>query len=810
MRLLIAGVIAMFTLAAAPARAQPSGDTATGQAAAVQALRFEIPAQPLEAALGAFGRQAGKQVLFNAADVAGRQSQAVSGTFAPREALQRLLAGSGVVISSEQAGGFAVRHVPPAASGDAQALPEVQIRAEGLGGSGAASLVATQSYGASKTETPIVEIPQSVSVVTRQQMDEMGARSVEDSVGYLAGVDTGANGRDSRVDEIWVRGYRTGSFANYMYVDGLRPPGSSSGAAALSTRFDSYGLEQVEVLKGPSSSLYGQVAPGGLINIRSKRPPQQAQRQVGLQTDTDGLIRANMDIGGPLDEERKWLYRLVSSASHTGTQVDYVDLNRFFFNPSLTWQPSTRTSVTMLVNYQQDRGGSDYQFLPGTGIIVPSPYGEVPRGRFLGEPDFNRYDRNQSAIGYSLEQFIGESAKLRQNVRYIEVDMNTEGAGRRTVSADGRTMTGTASAYENHSKGISADTNLLYALEMGSVSHMLLAGFDYHKTDINLASASGTVGPLDLFEPVYGSPVTIGELTPSSENGRIQQGLYLQDQVFWNQWTLTAGLRHDRAKTRTKTLASGSRTDTAVEATTGRIGVNYLFASGVAPYASYSTSFVPSSGEDYYGKPFDPVTGRQVELGVKYQPPGSRGLVSAAVYEITQSNVLTTDLDETHICNGGSCQVQSGENRVRGFELEGAYELGKALRVNGSYTYLDGKITEVNNANKGNRMARSPQHMAALRFNYRMAAGLDVGMGVRYTGSSYGNDANTVKNSARTLVDASLRYELRQLDERLRGMRLSLNISNLFDKDYVTCTGPTGSCFYHPNRVVSAALTYDW
>ncbi len=196
-------------------------------------------------------------------------------------------------------------------------------------------------------------------------------------------------------------------------------------------------------------------------------------------------------------------------------------------------------------------------------------------------------------------------------------------------------------------------------------------------------------------------------------------------------------------------MTNNTRTDTSTEATTGRIGANYLFDNGVAPYASYSTSFVPSSGEDYSGKAFDPVEGEQIELGIKYQPPGSRNLVSAAVYEITQSNILTNDPDPTHICNGGSCNVQTGEGRVRGFELEGTYALTKTLSVRGSYTYMDATVTQSNSADLGKRLTRVPREIISARFDYRFARGLSLGMGVRYTGSFYGDSANTWKNSSR-------------------------------------------------------------
>ncbi|KKW67648.1 hypothetical protein AAV94_09465 [Lampropedia cohaerens] len=734
---------------------------------------------------------------------------AIQGPLTLQQALETALAGTGLRATRSGTAWTVIAAPVPDADASAHTLTEVVVIAQGLGGANEQGLVASRAYGATKTDTALLETPVSVSVVTREKMDLLGAQSVQESLGYLAGVDIGTNGTDSRVDEIWVRGFRTGSFANNMYLDGLRPPGSSSGASALSTRFDSYGLERVEVVRGPISTLYGQVAPGGIVNMRSKRPTEHARRQVGLQTDNWGLIRANLDFSGPLNADRTLLYRLVSAASHSGTQVDYVDLNRIFFNPSLTWQPSHRTSLTLLGNYQQDRGGATYQFLPASGIARPSPFGKVPTSRFLGEPSFNRYDRNQTAIGYSFEQLFGESGTLRQNVRYIEVDMISEGAGRRKLLADGRTMTGTANSNKNRSTGISIDTNVGYALETGAVVHALMLGFDYQNTNIRVDSASGTVGPLDLFEPVYGQEVVIGPRQPSRETGRYQHGLYLQDQLFWQNWTLTMGLRRDWSRNKTLNLAANSRTDDRNLATTGRIGITYLLENGLAPFANYSTSFEPSSGEDYHGKPFDPVMGKQFEMGVKYQPAGSQNLVTASLYQIVQSNIRTPDPDPDHLCDGGQCYVQSGEGRVRGLELEGTYAVTPALMLNGAYTFQDAKVTASNSNDLGKRLGRVPRQIIALRGDWRAGAGLSLGLGVRHTGASYGNNANTWKNSAKTIWDAALRYDLGQWNSAWQGMKFSLNAANLFDKITVACTGPS-SCYYGNRRTVSANLTYDW
>lgn len=688
-------------------------------------------------------------------------------------------------------------------------LEEVHVRAEGLGGANDKSPIARNSLGATKTNTPITRIPQSVSVISREQMDAQGAQSVEQSVGYLAGVSTGVSGTDSRVDEIWVRGFRTGSFANNMYVDGLRPPGSSGGATAMSTRFDSYGLERVEVLRGPSSVLYGQVAPGGIVNLRSKRPPEKFQAEVGIQAGSHGLGRLNVDVGGPLTNDHSWLYRVVGSGSHSGTQVDYVHLNRVFLNPSLTWQPSNRTSLTLLGNFQQDRGGSTFQFLPATGTYLASPYGKLPTSRFLGEPGFNKYDRNQNAIGYSFEQFLGDSFKFHQNVRYIEVSTDNAGVSRRMLQRDGRTLRGNALLNENRSKGWSADTNLEYVTYTGDILHQVLAGFDYQHVDIKLSSATGTAAPLDLFNPVYGSPVVIGQAQPASKSDRIQRGLYLQDQAFWGKWTLTAGLRHDKASATVQTFTRNTREDSQNTANTGRIGMTYAFDNGLSPYASYSTSFEPSSGEDYYGHAFKPVRGKQKEAGIKYAPAGNNGLLTASVYEITQSNISTLDTDPSHTCYGGTCWVQTGQGRVRGLELEGSYQLTRNLAVNGSYTHLNSKVTQSNEADLGKRLAHVPRNIVAARVDYRFDNDAHASVGVRHNGANYGDTANKWHNGARTYVDARLSYALRTSGSGKNGVKLALSADNLFDREYVSCNA-AAACFYGVRRSINASLTYSW
>jgi iron complex outermembrane receptor protein len=691
-------------------------------------------------------------------------------------------------------------------------LPAVTVT--GLGAGDIGPLALDSSVG-TKTDTPIIETAQSVSVVNRDLMDMIGAKTTAEALRYSAGVSVGSYGVDSRVDEISVRGFRTGSFANNLYLDGLRPPGSSSGATASATQFDGFGLDRVEVLRGPSSVLYGQIAPGGLINVVSKRPTDYARGEIGVGTDNYGLARLNADVSGPVDASGEWLYRVVGTAYHSDTQVDYVELNRVMLAPSLTWRPSARTSLTLLANYQQDRGGSTYQFLPSHGTYYATDYGRFGSDRFLGEPGFNRYDRTQYAIGYEFSHALTDHVKLGQKLRYMRVDTDNDGVSRQgDLLADGRTLRRTASSNEIRSEGFTVDNNAQFDFGLGQTAHTLLAGLDYRTQTIRVAQASGTAPSLDVFDPVYGGPVVMGAMKPSRRSDSEQTGLYAQDQIRWGQWAATLGVRHDWSRDNSLVRASGAKTRYDDEATTWRAGAVYLFENGLAPYASYATSFEPVNGAGFEDQPFKPTEGKQAEVGIKYQPPGSRSMITFSAYEITQQNITTPDPDPTHLCNGSQCQVQTGEGRVRGLELEGNFALTDSITVVASATLMRSEVTKSNGADRGNELPRVPRRSYNLWVDYRLpldiAPGLSIGAGVRHTGSSYGDTANDYRSPSANLIDAAIRYDLGAVDPSLKGLKFSLNASNLTDKEYLASCSGNASCYYGARRNISANLNYTW
>ena len=782
-------------------------------ATAASSVDIALPATTLQDALLQFGQASGTTIISDPALTAGKRSPAVRLQGGVGESLRQLLQGSGLrAVPNTNGEGYRLERQPHSDAGGVATLSAVTVTGRTDGNVGVLGL--SSSAGA-KTDTPLLESAQSISVINRDLMDMIGAKSTAEALRYSAGVNVGGYGVDSRVDEISVRGFRTGSFANNLYLDGLRPPGSSSGATASATQFDGYGLERVEVLRGPSSVLYGQIAPGGLVNATSKRPTDYARGEIGVSTDNYGLARLNADVSGPLDEEGKWLYRVVGTGYHTETQVDHIDLNRVMFAPSLTWRPSASTSLTLLTNYQQDRGGSTYQFLPSHGTYFATQYGRFGSDRFLGEPAFSAYDRTQYSIGYLFSHQFSDRVKINQGVRYMRVDTDNSSVARQgDLQPDGRTLRRTASISQIRSEGFTVDTNAEVGFRLGETDHTVLTGLDYRTQTIRVQQATGTVGSLDVFNPVYGSPVKIGSPVPTRRSDSDQIGLYTQDQIRWGQWTATVGLRHDWSHDNALVRSTGASTRYADEATTWRAGVVYLFDNGLAPYASYATSFEPVNGVGYGGQPFKPTEGKQAEVGIKYQPPGSRSLVTLSAYEIRQQNITTPDPDPTHLCDGSLCQVQTGEGRVRGLELEGNLALTDNLTMVASATLMNSKVTQSNSTDLGKQLPRVPRRSANVWLDYRfdqsVLPGVSVGLGLRHVSASYGDSANEYRTGALNLVDAAVRYDMGNLNPAFKGMKFSLNATNLADKEYLASCSGAASCYYGARRSITANLNYAW
>lgn len=654
--------------------------------------------------------------------------------------------------------------------------------------------IAKNTTTGSKTDTPLKEIPQSVSVITRKQLDDRQPEQLEDSLSYLAGVTPSPWGIDDRFDQCLIRGFDLCTSA--IYRDGL--PQKVIDFSGF--KIEPYGLERIEVLKGPSSVLYGENEAGGMVNAITKRPTDKPIYDGFLSYGSFNTVEAGLDVGGPIDDAGVWSYRLTGLVRNGEIETDYSRNDRIFVAPALKWQPDAQTSLTILANYQWDRL-TPIQFLP-------AQYGNLPRNFFTGSPDFDRFDANHGSIGYQFSHEFDDHWTVRQNLRYSQQETDYrqlyygEWLGGPDMIND-HTMSRTLFTVDETASLFNVDNQAEYKATFGAVENKLLFGLDYNRQSVDGQNGYGEGPPLDTLNPDYSIPVTPPGLIIADRVQTIGQiGLYAQNQSkIADHWVLTLGGRQAWVdNTNQDRIGTGSY-DQKDHAFTGNVGIGYLFDNGLTPYASYAESFTTNIGQTLANVPFQPSKGKQYEVGVKYEPTFFPGYLTASLFDLRKTNVLTTDPSNP------LGQVQTGEVRHRGLEIEANADLAFGLSATAAYTYLDAEIAKGDDA--GNRPARVPEHQASLWANYEVGSGvlegLSLGAGVRYIGASFGDNTNTVNVPGHTLVDAALRY-------KKNGWQAALNVSNLFDKTYYsTCyesgSNPDLSCIYGEGRVIKGSLS---
>lgn len=678
-------------------------------------------------------------------------------------------------------------------------------------------IVAKQSTGASKTSTPLKETPQAVSVVTRDQMKAQGIGSVAEALRYTPGVLPDPNGMDIRYDWLYIRGFN--AFGT-SWLDSLILPGDPGGYATPTVH--PFALERVEVIKGPASVLYGRTVPGGLVNLVSKRPQETAHREASIRTSAFGGIEGAIDATGPLTPDGEWLYRFTGLAKNMNTAIDMERDRKILLAPSLTWNPSTDTSLTLYGYYQRDRDIFSPRFYPAIGTLLPNPAGQIPRDIFLADPNANQFNRDFFAAGYEFSHRFSETWTVRQNLRYAGSSQDMSLA---LVNPAFAYPPGPPSSRLNRVSAVSDDKLSTFAVDTqaeavfdtGGLNHTVLFGLDYiHSTSGTNFGNTGPgvfVPPLDFLNPIYGLPIPPAPIQRSGLQKQDQIGFYAQDQIRFDRWVGTFGLRYDRSniESTNRMLASAQPVKTDDDRMTWRAGVTYLFDNGLAPYASYTTSFLPTLGTDKSNNPFRAQTAQQFEVGVKYEPVGARGMIGLSVFDLTLENALTPDPQDARF------SVQAGKQRVRGVELEGKMELTSELDVLAAYAYSHSEVLRSSRPIEvGREILRLPEHQASLWAIYRpgYVPGLALSAGVRAM-SSYQTDSTylaQLRIPARTLVDIGAEYDFGAVDKTFEGTKLQINVSNLFDKKYVShCLNLTGgSCNYGAGRTISAGINYTW
>ncbi|KZD23268.1 TonB-dependent siderophore receptor [Tardiphaga robiniae] len=728
------------------------------------------------------------------------------------------------------------RRAPVASPPAAEVAPRETARGPVQG------IVARRSATGTKTDASILETPQSITVVTKDQIAQQGARSVAEALRYEPGVISESRVGD-RFDNVFIRGFGGfGANANYLHFwDSLRLP---RGVSYAMPSVDPYLLERVEILRGPASVLYGQNNLGGMVNLISKNPTMTAQGEIFTRFGDHNRIEGGFDISGPLTKDGDLLYRLVGLGRKADTEVNYTTTERQMIAPTITWRPSTDTTLTVRASYTKDPSSYQPNWLPALGTLLPNANGQIPKNFFSGHPNVNTYSREQTSVGYEFEHHFNDTWAVRQNFRYMEVTsdfkaLSVTGFGAGSTCGAGTTanlcLARSTTNYLEQLKAAAIDTQAEAKFATGWLDHTVLMGVDYQNVSSNARFGTGTSTNINYLNPNYGT-LSAPALTSQTIIDREQSGIYLQDQVRVGKLAVVAGVRNDwaNATSQTSTIASGAVTSLirpSDTATTWRVGTTYQFDNGFAPYASYSTSFEPSVsiGTDYTGKAFVPTTGEQYEVGVKYQPVGLNGFFMLSYFDITQNNVLTTDTAHTTGCtvSGGFCQVQQGEVRSKGIELSGKVTLQPGLDVIAAYSHTDIDITRSSQTAtiygtstvvsvQGKKPVGAAADTASLWMDYTFQsgalAGFGFGGGVRYVGASNGDAANSAAMvvPAYTLGDAQIHYDLAGMSPQLRGWKVAVNMTNIFDKTYVSACASSNQCFYGNGRTTLGTIRYQW
>ncbi|MHC8385059.1 TonB-dependent siderophore receptor [Pseudomonas sp. LB3P14] len=779
---------------------------AAEQASSVRA--YNLPAAPLASTLNQIASQAGLALSLNPSLAAGKTSAPVKGQFDATGALREALRGTGLQLEQSSAGTYSLVAVPEGV----MALPETAVigveNTESAWGP-VEGYLATRTAAGTKTDTALVEAPRSISVATREQMDDRSVHSLDDAVRYMPGIVASSYGSDTRADWLRVRGFEPTQF-----LDGLPLP---KGVYA-NPKQETWNLDRLALLRGPASSVYGQTPPGGLLDMVSRRPSAESSNEIQVQYGSDNHRQINFASTGKIDDEGQFLYGLSGVVRDSGTQIDHVDNKRYNIAPSLTWNIDEDTRFTLLTQFTRDDTGITSQFLPVQGTKIHSPLGKISHHKNLGDPDWEFYDRTYYALGYAFEHRLNDVWQFKQNLRYTKSDLSfqvlTPGAYPFTqVDAEGNVGRSSTSVDEDISQ-FAVDNNFQGDFATGDIRHTLLIGLDHQRTNTHYTSIFGDGLTTNVNNPIYGQPIVRPPRSAAFydyDQKTYQTGLYVQDQMALDQWRLTLGGREDWVHTSTKFFNKGDATNTERDKNfSGNAAISYVFDSGFVPYLSYAESFQPTSNATASPTDsFKPTEGKQWELGIKYQPPGSSTLLTAAVYDLTQKNVSVTTTNS----NGVSITSQTGEVKVKGLELEAVSDVTENLKVIAAYTLAKSEVQKGDF--KGNRLQLMPNQQASLWADYTwhngVLDGFGIGTGARYTGNTYGDQGNTSlgKADAYTVFDAAVHYDLGRLDNSLKGASLALNATNLLDKDYIS-TCDSFYCYYGDQRSVVASATYKW
>ena len=652
---------------------------------------------------------------------------------------------------------------------------------------------------ATKTQLDLEETPQAISTISSEELETRGVESVVEAIRYTPGVNTELRGGSiTRLDLFNIRGFDN----TYTYYDGL--PLLSNGNN-LQIQVDPTAISQIEVFKGPASTLYGSTPPGGVVNMISKAPQQESKNVVELAVGSDNKKEASFDSTGAISDTVN--YRVIGLIKQKDGQAETTEEERIMIAPSLDIQVTDNTLLNLNLYYQNDPSMGTYGVLPGMGT---TDYGQFSSDSYFGDVNFDSYEREVLFFGYKLDHEINNSWSFLQNTRFSFAQSNLESIY--AYSVEGTTAARDAYATDEEAFGVSVDNQLSTVFDIGETEHNLLMGIDFFSLKSNFIYDQVPIGnapAIDILAPDY-DQVVVSDLgiyrDTDVDIANKQLGFYLQDQVRLDQLVLLAGLRYDRYESQqTGTSATYGMYELEQDALTGRVGALYELDNGISPYISYSEGFEPQSGTDTSGNAYVPTTSTQLETGIKYARHGFN--TNLAVYEITKNNVLTTDPDNEQN------NIQVGELRSRGIELEIQKSLSEEVSLSASANIQDVEVTKDNSGLEGTTPIRIPEKQFSAWLSYEPTdgslVGSSFGLGVRYIGEMQIDAANSGTLDSYKLVDLSMGYDLAQLSPDWKGASIQFSMANVLDETYFSCY-TSGYCWAGADRSFELKGRYEF
>ena len=684
----------------------------------------------------------------------------------------------------------------PKLNGDNEATPSTTLDAV---------TVYADSYRSTGTKTALDpnDAPMSYTRIDQELLQKRQADSVNAALRYEPGVTTESRGTVSIFDEYNIRGFKT--YSNFY--DGLRLP--YDGAWNLMPQVDIYATEAVEVLKGPASSLYGYAAPGGMVNQVAKSPKNTQASEVQFRLGNQNLKEVAIDTTGPLTDTLN--YRLVALKRKKDGQMQTTEEERTLINPSLEWQATDDVSVLANLFYQADPEMVPSTPLPAVGTVYKASYGKLDSDAYAGDK-WNRFSKEVFMPSVTVNWNINDQLTFKHVTRYTDAEAQQRNIyNRGFVEGSDTTLNRVAYTTDETMHNWTTDNQLAYQLKTANTSHNLLFGVEYQETDSNAtyydAGAAGTPN-LDLSSPdfsqINGDNLPLDTYRQKQDIEQSQLGLYVQDEMQWQDLTVVAGLRHDNFDSSTEqteatkgAVYSDKTISNDASETSGRLAAIYDFDNGLSPYASYSQSFQPVVGSNFItNEAFKPTTADQLEAGIKYLSSDRATQGTLAVFDITQKNVVVTNPSNSQQ------KVQTGEITSKGVEISGSHMLNDWVDIAASYSYTDAEITEdeFNPDVVGNTPAQIAKHKATLWADYYATDKLTLNAGVRYEGGMQVDKQNSDELPSVTLVDIGGNYQINPM------LAVGASINNLFDKTYVGACYDLENCWMGPERQMSVSL----